>query len=120
VLYPSDDIEDIVGQLRLNEKGNISGSATLSVGGAISSVAVTGTYTENADCTGTIQITPAGFPIMNFNTVVVSSGHEVLLIETDSNTFVAGTGEAADDAHRHRTRGGEGEDRHVNASGENF
>jgi hypothetical protein len=91
VLYPSDDIEDIVGQLVFNGKGKISGTATLSVAGTISSVAVTGTYTANADCTGTVQITPAGFSTMNFNSVVVSGGKELLLIETDSNTFVAGT-----------------------------
>lgn len=97
VLFPSDLVEDIVGQLRLSGNRNISGTATLSVGGTISSVAVTGSYTENADCTGTLQIAPAGFSIMNFNTVAVSGGHELLLIETDSNTFVAGTGEGADE-----------------------
>ena len=90
-LYPSDDIEDIVGQLGFNGKGSISGTATLSVDGTISTVSVTGAYTENADCTGTAQITPAGFSTMNFNTVMVSGGQELLLIETDSNTFVAGT-----------------------------
>jgi hypothetical protein len=91
VLYPSDDIEDIVGQLEFNGKGSITGTATLSVAGTISSVGVAGTYTESVDCTGTVQITPAGFSTMNFNTVVVSNGKELLLIETDSNTFVAGT-----------------------------
>jgi hypothetical protein len=105
VLYPSDDIEDIVGQLEFNGKGNISGSATLSVAGTISSVAVTGTYTESADCSGTVQITPAGFSTMNFNTVVVSGGHELLLIETDSNTFVAGTAQGQGRIYRHPETG---------------
>jgi hypothetical protein len=91
VLYPSDYIEDIVGQLVFNGKGSIAGNETLSIFGTISTVSVSGTYTEDADCTGTLQITPAGFSTMNFNTVVVSGGEELLLIETDSNTFVAGT-----------------------------
>lgn len=90
-LYPSDYIEDIVGQLAFNGEGKISGSATLSIFGTISSVPVTGTYSERADCTGTAQITPAGFSTMNFNTVVVNGGQELLLMETDSDTFVAGT-----------------------------
>ena len=105
VVYPSDDIEDMVGQLEFNEKGNVSGTATLSLAGTISSVAVTGTYAESADCTGTLQITPAGFSPMNFNTVVVSGGHELILIETDSNTFVAGTAQEQGRICRHPDRG---------------
>jgi hypothetical protein len=53
-------------------------------------VPITGTYTENADCTGTAQITPQGFSATNFATVVVNEGKELLLIETDTGTLVAG------------------------------
>lgn len=91
VLYPSLDIEAIVGQLNLDGKGKITGKETFSVFGVISSAPVTGTYTENSDCTGTIQITPEGSSVTNFNTVTVNSGTELLLIETDNNTFVGGT-----------------------------
>lgn len=75
----------------LDGKGNILGSETFSVGGEISQVPVTGTYTQNADCTGTAQITPAGSATTNFNTVAVNGGKQMLLIETDSNPLITGT-----------------------------
>ncbi|MGA7295635.1 MAG: hypothetical protein WBW53_21700 [Terriglobales bacterium] len=90
-LTASSDVDAIVGQVELDGKGNISGTEAFSVAGAISTASVTGTYTENADCTGTAQITPAGSATTNFNTVVVNEGKELLLIETDGNTVVAGT-----------------------------
>ena len=90
-LYPSDDIEAIVGQVTLDGKGNISGSETFSIGGVITESSAAGTYTLNENCTGTMQITPSGQATMNFNTVVVDGGKEVLLIESDNNTTVSGT-----------------------------
>jgi hypothetical protein len=90
-LTASGDVDAIVGQATLDGKGNISGTETFSVGGAISTVPVTGTYTQNADCTGTAQITPQGSATSNFTTVAVNGGKELLLIETDANTTVTGT-----------------------------
>jgi len=57
----------------------------------ISELPVTGTYTQNADCTGTAQITPKGSATTNFNTVAVNGGKQLLLIETDNNTLITGT-----------------------------
>jgi hypothetical protein len=79
-----------VGQIILDGKGNISGNETFSVDYTVFTVPITGTYTENADCTGTAQITPQGFSATNFATVVVNEGKELLLIETDTGTLVAG------------------------------
>ena len=80
-----------VGQLILDGKGNVSGTGTFSLSGTIISDTITGTYTEDANCTGTAQITPSGFSTLNFNFVVVNGGKELLLIETDSGTIVSGT-----------------------------
>lgn len=77
-------------QVILDGKGNVSGSGTFDVNGTIVSSSFTGTYTENANCTGTIQIVPSGLPTTNFNFVVVNAGKEILLIETDPNTVVGG------------------------------
>jgi hypothetical protein len=77
-------------QLVLNGSGGVSGGGTFDVNGTITSHTVTGTYTENANCTGTMQITPNGLGTMNFNFVVVNAGKEDLLIETDANTVVIG------------------------------
>ena len=51
-------VEDTVGQVTLDGKGNISGTETFSMDGVPASLAVTGTYTESSNCTGTLQITP--------------------------------------------------------------
>ncbi len=80
-----------VEQVILDGKGNISGNGTFSLDGAIYLAPITGTYTENAACTGTAQITPQGYSTLNFNFVVVNAGKEILLIETDTNTIVSGT-----------------------------
>jgi hypothetical protein len=77
-------------QVILDGKGNVSGSGTFSLAGAIYTVPITGTYTENADCTGSAQITPQGYSTLNFNFVVVNVGKEILLVEADTNTIVSG------------------------------
>ena len=78
-------------QVILDGKGNVTGSGTFSLAGAIYTVPITGTYTENADCTGSAQITPQGYSTLNFNFVVVNVGKEILLVETDTGTIVSGT-----------------------------
>ena len=79
-----------VAQVALDGKGNVSGSGTFDVGGTIRTANITGTYTEIANCTGTIEMTPKGSTTLNFAFVVVNAGKELLLVETDSNSAVAG------------------------------
>jgi hypothetical protein len=81
---------ETVGQVTLDGKGNISGTETFTNNGIISTLSVTGTYTENSNCTGTWKVIPSGGSAINFNTVVVNSGKELLLIESDNNTNAAG------------------------------
>jgi hypothetical protein len=38
-----------------------------------------------------MKITPKGSSALNFNTVFVNSGTELLLMETDSGTVIGGT-----------------------------
>lgn len=80
-----------VSQVSLDGKGGVSGSGTFIVNGTVFSGTFGGSYTENPDCTGTMQIVPTGsFPTTNFYTVVVNGGKEILLLETDTGTVVAG------------------------------
>jgi len=80
-----------VSQVMLDGKGKISGSGTFVVNGTVYSGAISGTYTENADCTGTAQITPPSpLPMANFNFVVANGGKEIFLLETDPGTVVGG------------------------------
>jgi hypothetical protein len=89
------DLEDTVGQVALDGKGNISGTETFSMNASPTTLPVTGTYTENSSCVGTWQITPSGGATQNFNTVKVNSGKELLLIETDPGTDTAGNAQSA-------------------------
>jgi hypothetical protein len=79
-----------VSQVILDGKGNVFGNGTLSVNGTITSGPITGTYTENASCNGTAQITQ-GANTANFVFVVVNAGKEILMIQTDTGTTVSGT-----------------------------
>ena len=80
------------GQFILNGKGAITGSMTLNLDGTVTSgVAITGTYTQSSNCTGTIQVTPSGRAAQNYATVAVNGNKELLLLETDSGSVVFGT-----------------------------
>jgi hypothetical protein len=81
----------LAGQLVLNGKGSITGTATLSLDGSIVNAApVTGTYTINSNCTGTAQFTPKGQSAINLALVVVNADKEMLAVETDASTIVSG------------------------------
>jgi len=77
-----------VGQVIYDGNGNMYGTLTQSLQGTITSgVPFSGTYTENADCTGTVQITGDG----NFSFIVVNGGKEHLLIHTEPGWIISGT-----------------------------
>ena len=52
---------------------------------------VKGSYTVDANCTGTATISPKGKPELNFSFAIVDGGNEMLVIETDADTVVSGT-----------------------------
>lgn len=80
------------GQLILNGAGSVTGTATLSLNGSIvNSVPVSGTYQINSDCTGSAQVTPQGLSAINLSLLIVNADKEIMAIETDTNTIVAGT-----------------------------
>jgi hypothetical protein len=86
---------ETVGAVTLDGEGNISGTETFTTNGVVETLSVTGTYTENSNCTGTWQITPAGGTPTNFNTVVVNSGNRLLLIQTDHGAITAGNAQTS-------------------------
>jgi hypothetical protein len=89
-LYP--ELESLIGQLTLNGKGAIAGIISYSADGDTGTADVKGTYTEKADCTGTMRITASALGVtLNFNTVAVNDGDELLLIESDSGKLLPGT-----------------------------
>jgi hypothetical protein len=64
--------------------GNLSGSITGSFGGLIFTSPLSGTYTVNADCTGsaTVTETNGGF-VIHFSFVIVDHGRQLRNLATD-------------------------------------
>jgi len=80
-----------VGQVILDGKGNMSGTMTVNLNGSVATAPITGSYTESANCLGTATISSSAFGTLDFDFVVVNSGNQLLVIETDANTYVSGT-----------------------------
>lgn len=80
-----------VGQVILDGKGGVSGAMTVNSNGSVASATISGGYTESANCLGTASISSSAFGTLNFSFVVVNSGNELQMIETDSNTYISGT-----------------------------
>jgi hypothetical protein len=86
----SNVLTDTVGQVTLSGAGKLSGTETFTDNGTVTTLAVSGTYTETSDCLGTWQVTPKGGSALHFNTVRDNGGAELLLIQTDNGTITAG------------------------------
>jgi hypothetical protein len=77
-----------VGTITYNGKGNSSNTFTVSVNGAISrAVTVTGPYTVNRDCTGSLSQSDG----TTYDFVVNPDGNTVFWIETDAGTVISGS-----------------------------
>ena len=67
------------GLVTFDGNGNLSASETVSFGGLVMPVNVSGTYTVNSDCTGSFTTSRA-----HLNLVIVRNGREILAVNTDS------------------------------------
>ena len=88
----------LIGELALSVNasgdGVINGHIAGSENGTILTFAeepVTGSYSVDANCKGTLTITPNGESALNFSFVIVDCGKEMLALETDADTAVIGT-----------------------------
>jgi len=83
----------VIGVLTADGNGNISGVETLSVNGVITSgVSLTGTYTMNADCTGSIVTTAPDGAVTDHDFVLDDTKKEIRIIVTKSGAVVVCTG----------------------------
>jgi hypothetical protein len=74
--------------LTFNGNGTLTSLATVSLGGVIhSGVAGSGSYTVNANCTGTLTFNGSG---LTFDLFISPNGSTFHMIETISNTVLAG------------------------------
>lgn len=80
----------VAGQAKLDGVGSLTGTESESTGGTILSGAISGTYTVNSDCTGTVALTFSnGTSTTNF--VIVNGDQSALEISTDSGNIVTTT-----------------------------
>ena len=70
-----------------NGQGSTAAKNTISVNGNVFSAAVTGTYTVNSDCTGSLAESDGS----HYNFVVAPDGNHLWWIETDTGTVLSGT-----------------------------
>ena len=70
--------------------GNFSGSSTADFGGSAFPVAFTGTYTVNANCTGSLTADAGPSGINHRDLVIVDAGKEVEFVSTDPGLVIAG------------------------------
>jgi hypothetical protein len=82
----------IVGRFEADGKGVLIGSATHSVQGAITRVKFTGTYTVNADCTGTSRITFPNDITAGLDFVLTSDLNEFFIIDLGQGNIESGSG----------------------------
>ncbi len=82
----------------LDGAGSFSGSATLNIGGLVlNSIAFTGNYTVNSDCTGTATVNTALGLTLHNAVVVIGGGQRFIETETDPFQVVQRTGQRLED-----------------------
>jgi len=80
-----------VGAATLDRSGNVVGSQTVSFNGIIANETLTGTYTVNSDCTGSLTVvvsSPIAPRTSHLNLMFVSDSKAVRMIFTDDGTIL--------------------------------
>jgi hypothetical protein len=86
-VFPVGRLFGVVGRFSFDGKGSWTLKLTINDNGAVTRTNDSGTYTVNADCTGTLF--PRSPGTVEF--VIVDGGKELLGLRTDSLIFISGT-----------------------------
>jgi hypothetical protein len=81
-----------VGLVTADGEGSLSASDTVSANGEIIRRTITGTYTVNANCTGTVTFTDNFGLTTHLDLVLAQGRQELILIQTDPGTVTPGVG----------------------------
>jgi len=84
----------LVGQIIADGKGNVVGSWTMSLNGAISDGNFTGTYSIAKNCTGTLTLSNEDQSPADYTIVLDDSHHGFQMLQTDAGTAQPGFGVA--------------------------
>lgn len=81
----------LVGRLEADGKGGYKGTGSQSANGRVAHAEFTGTYTVNADCTGTAEILFANSGVKaQIDFVLVADGNEIYLMDSGGKTVEYG------------------------------
>lgn len=80
-----------MGLFKLDGKGGLTGSDTVSIGGAVFPRQFTGTYEVAPDCTGTVTITDTYGNVTHNNATIVNGGDAAYLISTNPGDTISGS-----------------------------
>jgi hypothetical protein len=81
-----------VGLVTTDGEGSLSASDTVSANGQIIRRTITGTYTVNGDCTGTVTFTDQFGLTTHLDFVLAQGSQELNFIQTDPGTITTGIG----------------------------
>ena len=91
IVPPSTSIPIVsVGLVNFDGAGSLSGAVTTSFGGFIGTDSITGSYTVEANCTGSFSVTFSNGFTISHNLVIVDEGKEIDFIQTDQGTVTTG------------------------------
>ena len=79
-----------VGRVNADGNGTLLGTDTLSANGTILRRQITGAYTLEPNCTGTVIFTDNFGQTTNLDFVLVDKGDELRFIQTDPDTIITG------------------------------
>ena len=77
------------GRELFNGDGTMSGIATANFNGAVAQVTYTGTYTVEANCTGTVTFTDDKSVVSHYDIAIENGGAEFGFVQTDANIVTA-------------------------------
>lgn len=80
----------VAGVQTFDGTGNFSASNTTNLGGLVFTSTAVGTYTVNADCTGSVTSNVSNGEVIHFNIVIVDHGRQILNVSTDPNIVAFG------------------------------
>ena len=78
------------GRLAFDGAGNITGADTFNFDGTSSKRTITGTYTMNADCTGSLAFQGSDKSSLHADFVTADNAKEIHLVETDAGVILSG------------------------------